>query len=157
LPELAFAMSVASLSGGLAGLAGLVAGLRRGAAAQPLDSLRLREIVEFAFANILLALSVQPLAIIFGSLEAALRVAGAIAFVYVLLQAVVLRRRTQRPGLEFRGSWAIVAIGLRSTAMVLSVLIVLTGSIALFDLLLIVLLARPMAAFLLVLASMEMP
>ena len=74
MPELAFAMSVASLSGGLAGLAGLVAGLRRGAAAQPLDSLRLREIVEFAFANILFALSVQPLTIILGSLKSALRV-----------------------------------------------------------------------------------
>ena len=53
--------------------------------------------------------------------------------------------------------WAGVAIALSTTVAVLSVLILLTGSIALFDVLLIVMLARPMGAFLLVLASMEMP
>lgn len=52
IPEAPFFFSIAALSGSLAGLAGLVAGLRRGSDMPGHDLFRLREIVEFSFANV---------------------------------------------------------------------------------------------------------
>ena len=60
IPEAPFFFSIAALSGSLAGLAGLVAGLRRGSDMPGHDLFRLREIVEFSFANVLLAISTIP-------------------------------------------------------------------------------------------------
>ena len=74
IPEAPFLFSIAAVSASLAGLAGLVAGLRRGADFRPMDLFRLREIVEFAFANVLLALSTIPAALILGDTSSALRV-----------------------------------------------------------------------------------
>ena len=54
IPEAPFLFSIAGLSPSLAGLPGLVAVLRRGADLRPMDAFWLREIVEFAFANIAL-------------------------------------------------------------------------------------------------------
>ena len=54
IPEAPFLFSIAGLSPSLAGLPGLVAVLRRGADLRPMDAFWLREIVEFAFANIVL-------------------------------------------------------------------------------------------------------
>lgn len=48
ITELPFLLSIAALSLSLAGLAGLVAGLRRSDGPRPIDRFRLREIVEFA-------------------------------------------------------------------------------------------------------------
>ena len=79
IPDLPFLLSIAALSGSLAGLAGLVGGLRRGEGLRPIDRFRLREIVEFAFANTLLALSMVPLANLLSSVDAAVRVVAAAA------------------------------------------------------------------------------
>ena len=54
IPEAPFLFSIAGMSASLAGLPGLVAALRRGDDLLPMDAFWLREIVEFAFANIVL-------------------------------------------------------------------------------------------------------
>ena len=155
IPEAPFLFSIAGLSASLGGLSGLVAGLRRGTDMRPLDLFRLREIVEFSFANVLLALATVPLALILGSTGDAARIVAIAALVYVVLHLVVLIRRNR----EFQvtisrvGEAAVILLGL--AAFGASIATVATGSIGTFEALLLVLLARPMLAFLFVLASFK--
>jgi hypothetical protein len=142
---------VATLSASLAGLAGLVAALRRGTGLARLDLFRLREIVEFAFATVLLALITLPIASLVG-LADAVRIGGLLALVVLLAQAVLLARRAVSSELEHYRAWTVVAIGLDVVAVAAAIASIVTASVAAYELLLIVLLARPMAAFLLVLS-----
>jgi hypothetical protein len=146
--------SVAALSASLAGLAGLVAGLRRSDGLRPIDMYRLQEIVEFAFANVLIALSFVVLASAIGETSAA-RIAGVGILVYLIVNSVGLYRRLAKVGLERRGRWMIVVIVIDVLGAVLAVVTAVTGSIEGVETLLIVLLARPMISFLFVLSSLE--
>ena len=125
---------------------------------RPIDLYRLREIVEFAFANVLLALSLFPLLAVTGNPADALRLTAAVILVVVCIHVVVLVRRDRRHPLEVgsRTAWGLIAIESDLLIVVSVVAVVLTSSFAWFEALLLVLLARPMAAFLLVLASFEM-
>jgi hypothetical protein len=155
IPEAPFLFSIAGLSASLGGLSGLVAGLRRGTDMRPLDLFRLREIVEFSFANVALALATVPLALIVGGTEDAVRIVALAALIYVVLHLVVLIRRNR----EFQvtnsriGDAAVILVNLAAFAA--SIATLGTGSIGAFEALLLVLLARPMLAFLFVLASFE--
>ena len=153
IPEAPFLFSIAGLSASLGGLSGLVAGLRRGTDMRPLDLFRLREIVEFSFANALLALATVPLALIVGSTGDAARIIAAAALVYVGIHLTVLIRRTRQLEVENTRSekWAVLVLMLASLAAIIAT--VASGSIGTFEALLLVLLARPMLAFLFVLAS----
>jgi uncharacterized protein YhhL (DUF1145 family) len=153
IQEAPFLFSIAGLSASLGGLSGLVAGLRRGTDMQPLDLFRLREIVEFSFANVLLALATVPLALIVGGTGNAARIVAIAALVYIAIHLRVLLRRTRQFEVENTRSekWAVFVLGLASLAAIIAT--VATGSIGAFEALLVVLLARPMLAFLFVLAS----
>jgi hypothetical protein len=153
--EAPFFLSVAALSGALAGLAGLVAAIRRGEGLDVNDRFRLREIVEFAFANILFALAVFPLASLIGSLALALQVASGAVLVYLFANVLILGSRRRRLGLPVLGTWAIAVGALNITALVFGGITLVTGSVAGYAALLLVLLARPMLAFVLVLTSFE--
>jgi hypothetical protein len=155
IPEAPFLFSIAALSASLGGLSGLVAGLRRGTDMRPVDLFRLREIVEFSFANVVLALSTVPLALLLGSVADAARVVSVAALLYVVLHLLVLIRRNRAFQVAYTrvASLAVVAVNL--AAVVATVATVLTGSIGAFEALLIVLLGRPMLAFLFVLGSFE--
>jgi hypothetical protein len=146
--------SIAGLSASLAGLAGLVAGLRRGADVRPIDLFRLREIVEFAFANVLLALTSIPLATQFG-LAGGVRLTAIAALVYAAGSSVILLRRMRAAGFDWSGHWqaTVTALSLLLFAGVAGA--VWSGSVVALQILLIILLARPMVAFLLVLANLE--
>ena len=156
VPDLPFLLSIAALSGSLAGLAGLVGGLRRGEGLQPIDRFRLREIVEFAFANTLLALSVLPLTSILGSLEASIRVVSAAAVVYLLSIALILFRRLRTAGIRMT-AWIAVAGVLDTLIIIAAGASLLSGAIAALQVTLLLFLARPMTAFLFVLASFDAP
>lgn len=155
IPDAGLVFSVAGLSASFAGLAGLVMALRRGGEVRAIDTFRLRQMVEFSFANILLAVSVVPLASLLGSETDATRIVAAAVGFYVLAVNVVLTRRTRRVGLEWQGSWRISAIALSLAGMIVAVAVVATGNIGVFEALLVLLLARPMLPFLLVLASWQ--
>jgi hypothetical protein len=155
IPEAPFLFSIAGVSGGLAGLAGLVAGLRRGAEFRSMDLYRLREIVEFAFANVLLALSTIPLALILGDTSQALRIDALAALVYTIVHVAVLVRRSRELALPSSRAWSAIALASDIGILAAVVATVATGAIGPYEALLLVLLARPMGAFLLVLASFE--
>lgn len=156
-PEAPFLFAIAGISGSLAGLAGLVAGLRRGVDFRRIDLYRLREIVEFAFANVLFALSVFPLMAVAATPADALRIAAVIILIVTGIHVGVLVRRDRRHPLDVgsRTAWGIIAIGSDLLILVTTAATLVAGTFAPFEALLLVLLARPMAAFLLVLGSFE--
>jgi hypothetical protein len=155
IPEAPFLLSIAGISASLAGLAGLVAGLRRGSDVRRIDLFRLREIVEFAFANVLLALSTIPMVLIIGNTSDALRIEALIALVYAIVHVALLIRRSRRYALSMSRAWAVAAGTTDLATLVAVVATVVTGTIGAYEALLLVLLVRPMFAFLLVLASFE--
>ena len=155
IPEAPFFLSIAALSASLAGLAGLVAGLRRGTDMPGDDLFRLREIVEFAFANVLFAVSTIPLAVATGSLNDAVRVGALVAVAYLAIVAAILGRRQRRLAIEpTRGTYGAVIL-LDLWAIAAAIATIATGWVAPYEALLVVLLARPMLAFVLVLQSFE--
>jgi hypothetical protein len=152
--ESAFFFVIATLSASLAGLAGLVAALRRGTGLARLDLFRLREIVEFAFATALVSLTTVPVSALVG-IDDAVRIGAALALVVLVAHALLLLRRAVASELERYRAWWAVAIGIDAVVMTLAVVTILTASIAAYQLMLILLLARPMAAFLLVLSRFD--
>ncbi|HSS36184.1 MAG TPA: hypothetical protein VLR93_07905 [Patescibacteria group bacterium] len=150
-----FLLSVAALSASLAGLAGLVAALRRGEGLSANDRFRLHEIVEFCFANIVLAIGIIPLTTISGSTETALRIGGGVALAYTLINMVVLTRRARMMSIQLTWGWVTIVLALNIAAIVASTAALLTGALGAYQALLLVLLVRPMAAFLFVLSSFE--
>jgi hypothetical protein len=156
LPEAPFLFSIAGLSASLAGLAGLVAALRRGTDLRPIDAFRLREIVEFSFANILFAVGIIPLTQLVAPPDA-LRLAAILALAYIVASIAILARRTQRLAISLTRAWAALALGALIAHVVAAIAVIATGSMAAFEVMLVSMLARPMGAFLLVLADFEAP
>jgi hypothetical protein len=155
LPEAAFLLSLAGLNASLAGLAGLVAGLRRGTELRRVDLFRLREIVEFSFANVLLAVAPIPAAALLGSPAGAVRVGAAAAIALIVGGTVVLFRRHRRADIPAAAGWYVSVAALDVAALVAGAAAAVSGDIGAYEALLVLLLARPMLAFLLVLASFE--
>jgi hypothetical protein len=157
IPEAPFLFSIAGLSASLAGLAGLVAALRRAEGVHGRDLFRLREIVEFSFANVLLAMGVVPLAVTLGSTTDAVRVAAVAAVVYLVIGTAVLIRRQRRLGLTPSFGWYLTASVVNLAVLAMGLAAIAFGAIAAYEALLAGLLARPMLAFLLVLSSFDQP
>jgi hypothetical protein len=155
IPEAPFLFSIAALNASMAGLAGLVAGLRRGADFAPIDAFRLRQIVEFAFANVLFSVGIIPLVLLTDDVALTVRIAVALAMVYGLVNALILSQRLRSHGIETIGRWYRAVIALNLGLLLAIIATAVTGDFALYALLLIGLLARPMLAFLFVLASFE--
>jgi hypothetical protein len=155
IPEAPLVFSVAGLSASFAGLAGLVMALRRGADIRPVDMLRLRQMVEFSFVNIILAVAVIPLASILGGTSEAARVEAVVIGVYALAVNLTYTRRTRRAGLRFGGWWAAIVIVVFVTTLLCAAWVAVSGRVDAFEVLLVLLLIRPMLPFLLVLSSWE--
>ena len=153
IAEAPFLFSIAGISASLAGLAGLVAGLRRADGVRSMDLFRLREIVEFSFANVLLALSIVPLALLLQGTETAVRIGSALAIFYLVVTVVVLIDRQRRLNIPAERVWYVGAGLLNVAAVFAGAATIVGGTIGAFELLLVILVARPMLAFLLVLSS----
>jgi hypothetical protein len=157
IPEAPFLFSIVGLSASLAGLAGLVAALRRADGVRGRDLFRLREIVEFSFANVLLAVQVVPLALLLGSTSSAVRVAAVLAVGYLIVGTAILLRRQRRLAIAPTLAWYVAAGAINIVVLAVGLAAIAYGSIAAYEALLVGLLARPMLAFLLVLSSFDQP
>jgi hypothetical protein len=157
IPEAPFLFSICGLSLSLAGLAGLVATLRRGGEFSTLDRFRLREIVEFSFANAIFALSLIPLSRTLDDPQTAVRIVGAAAIPYQVVYLLVLVRRQRARGLIVDRSWGVLGVTINVLMFGAAVACIVSGAIVAYEWLLILFLARPMLAFILVLGSFERP
>jgi hypothetical protein len=153
--EAPFYFAIAALSGTLAGLAGLVAGLRRDGALPGAGIFRLREIVEFSFANVLLALGTIPFLSVVGDGAATFRIAAVVVAAYVLIHGAILVRRAGQAAIPLTVGSRVTAVGIDAVAFVAVLWVLLSGQPTSYEVLLLVLLARPMLAFLIVLAGIE--
>jgi hypothetical protein len=152
IPESPFLFAVAAVSMSLASLAGLVVGFRRSGSWAAHDTYRLRQIVEFGFANALLALALIPLVPTVGSADVAVRFIAGVALAYFGIGSVVLLRRWRALSLTGfpRG---IVAFDLVLLALLLNAIV--TPNVTAWEWALLAFVARPMLAFLLVLATLR--
>ncbi len=153
-PEAPFFFSIAALSASVAGFAGLVAAFRRGEGLRAMDLYRLQEIVEFAFANALTSLSVVAFATALG-LPSTVRLAGIGIIAYLIGHSLGLLARLRRLGIARERPWVLTAVVIDLVAVALGLACLSTGATPFLQLLLIVMLARPMIAFLFVLSSLE--
>jgi hypothetical protein len=155
MPEAPYLFSVAALSVTLAGFGGLVAAFRRGGEWTAMTVFRLREIAEFGLGNALITLLLIPLATTLGDLATAVRICGAVGVLFVVAQSLVLIRRQGSLALPPGLSWYVVAGALDVGAIGAGFATAVAGTIGLFEWELLCLLARPMLAFALVIASLR--
>lgn len=87
--------------------------------------------------------------------DGAIRVAGSIAFIGLWIDALILFRRMRRMGVHVGTVPLRIVILLDLVVVALAPAVVVSANPSVFELLLITMLARPMLAFLLVLASLE--
>ena len=153
IAEAGFLFAVAAVSMSLASLAGLVVAFRRSGSWAAYDLYRLRQIVEFGFANVLFALALIPLVAILGDVEPAVRSVAVMAMVVFVAHVVVLVRRRYDTSPHIRLPVAVVIVDIPAL-MLLTAAIVL-GTVPAWESALLALLARPMLAFLLVLATLR--
>ena len=153
IPEAGFLFSIAGLSASFLGLAGLVMAFRRGGDMLPIDAFRLRQMVEFSFVNIVVAVSVVPLATLLGTAIEAARWVSAGVIAYTIVQNVLFASRGRRAGMSFGGGWAALALIATASSIGIAAAVIATSTFGWFEVLLVVLLVRPMLPFLLVLNS----
>lgn len=153
IPEAGFLFAVAAVSMSLASLAGLVVAFRRSGTWAGHDLYRLRQIVEFGFANALFALSLIPLVAVVGSVENSVRIVATTALAVLVAHAVVLLRRQRQTSPVMGLQLPVFLVDL--VALALSTAAIVVASIPAWEAALLALLARPMLAFLLVLSTLR--
>jgi len=155
IPEAPFVFSIAALSVSLAGFAGLIAAFRRGSEWPAMDLFRVREIVEFGFVNAFLALLTLPLVATVHEVPRTVSIVCGIAALYLLLTTFLLMRRQRGLGLPTSVGWYLPAAAVSSATLVVALVGVVSGNIAWLLWTLLFLLARPMLAFVFVLALLR--
>jgi len=144
---------MAGVSMSVASIAGLVVAFRRTGTWAAHDLYRLRQIVEWGFANAVLALSVFPFAGVTGSEAAALRVAGAVALAYLIVNVVLLLRRRGAMRASVPVTPYVVLVDV--SAIMLTTASAILGTMTAWELALIALVLRPMIAFVWVLSTLR--
>ena len=155
IAEAPFLFSVAALSVSLAGFAGLIAAFRRGGEWRPMDLFRVREIVEFGFVSAFLALLTIPLAATLHDLPLSVSIVCGLAALYLVVTTFALVRRLRGLALPFTFDWylpaALVSVGAFTAALVGFG----SGDVAWLMWTLLLLLGRPMLAFVFVLTLLR--
>ena len=154
MTDVGFLFSIVGVSMSLSSLAGLVIAFRRTGVWGAYDIFRLRQIVEWGFANAFLALSAFPLVGLFGSEVAGLRALGLLALAYIIVNLIVLKYRLDHVGERIAVRYSIWIGALDVALLMLSTATAILGTAISLEWLLIGLMLRPMLAFVLVLATL---
>jgi hypothetical protein len=157
ISEAPFFLSVAALNVTLAGFSGLVAALRRGDQLRSVDVFHLRGIAEVGLANALIALITIPAATIAGDLATAARLGGAVVLAYVVVQIPVFALRQRRMSVRVGVAQAVGAAAIDIGVVAVAAVSIASGAVGAFELLMVLLLARPMWDFVRFLRDMASP
>ncbi|MDQ2952464.1 MAG: hypothetical protein M3R54_09405 [Chloroflexota bacterium] len=152
--DVGYLFAIAAVSMSLSSLAGLVIAFRRSGTWAVYDLFRLRQIVGYGFANVILALFAFPLAGLLGSERDALRLIAAITFVYVVVNLLVLKNRVDRLGRPAAIRYSPLIIVIDIAIVIVCTATMILGTMPTWELLLLLLVTRPMLAFALVLATL---
>jgi hypothetical protein len=146
----AYLFSIAGLSVTLAGFSGLVSAFRRGGPWKPTDAFRLRQISEMGLATAFITLASVPFAEI-TDVTTAVRVASVVALIFTCMHAAFLwlRGRTLLRGFDVSAKASAVTIDLVLLGM--ATIGILFATVPAYEGVLVLMLARPMVAFALVL------
>ncbi len=153
MPQAGFLFAIAGLGVSLAGFSGLVLAFRRGAPLQALDAFRLRQIPEMALAVAFLSLATIPLVDAIGNAQPAIEAAcgaGVLFTLFYIVRLVVRARAANiaQPALTNALAGSIDLLVLFTGAIGLA-----SGSAAVYEWLLVFMLARPALAFVFVLGE----
>jgi len=152
---MAVVLAIAGMSVQVAGFAGLLAALRRSGRWKPIDVYRLRQIPEIGIATALLAVAYFPLAELTSSSAVALRTAAALAVIFTAAHVVTLFFRGRTVGAWWASRTSRVTQILIDVAVfVMAGVTIIIPDGGAFELLLAILLARQMLAFVLVLTDL---
>ena len=146
-------LSVVGLSVSLAGFSGLVSAFRRGSPLRAPDAYRLRQIPEMALPTGFIALVSLALADSTGNSSLAIRIAGGAGLLFTIVNALVLIERLSSMHVRLRMADSLLATVLNLAAIGAGIAAVAVPTAAAFEWLLVLLIARPGAAFLLALAD----
>jgi len=147
-------IAIAGLGVTLAGFSGLVAAFRHSGQWKPLDTYRLVQIPEMGLSTAVIALATIPLAETTGSGRTAIQWASAAALLFTLVHVMVLVVRARSMGIRLP-LWGVIGAAVIDIATLGTAAFSLTlGSLAAYEWLLLLLLARPMLAFVLVMSDM---
>ena len=154
VPPTPFLVSIASLGVTLAGFSGLVSAFRRGIAWKPIDAYRLRQIPEMGLATAVVALATLPLADTAGA-GIALRIASGGALVFTIGHGVILIWRSVGRRIKQSRVALAWAAGIDLLVLATALVSIGLGTTAAYEWLLVVLVGRPMVAFVLVLSDVS--
>lgn len=152
--DVGFLFAIGAVSMSLSSLAGLVIAFRRSGTWAVYDFFRLRQIVEWGFANVILALLGFPLAGWLASEHNALRVLALLAFVYVVVNLLVLKSRIDRMPRPIAIRYTPLIIALDIAIVMACTATAILATMPPWELVLLLLVLRPMLAFVLVLATL---
>ena len=153
MPPAALLFSVAGLSLSLAGFSGLVAAFRRGAPLQPIDAFRLKELPEMALATTFLAVLTLPLVDVIGNPKASIQLASGAAMLFTVAHVIRLLGRVRTLGISQSAGKQVLITVANVLILLTGAVSLATGSVAAYEWLLVFMLARPMLAFVIVLAE----
>ena len=157
--DVGFLYAMAGVSMSVASIAGLVVAFRRTGTWAALDLYRLRQIVEWGFANASLSLAAFPLASWLGAEASAMRVLGVVALAYLAVNVILLfrRRAALRDAAAAREVVPVTpfVVAVDIAAIMLTTATAILGTMAAWESALIAMALRPMIAFVWVLATLR--
>jgi hypothetical protein len=157
IPEAPFFTAAATVSMTLAGFSGLLIAFRRGDPLRSVDLFHLRGIAETGIANTLLALLTIAIATLIGDLQSATRTLAAIVLAFLGFQIAVFARRQRRLSVRTGLPHAVGAVAIDIAAVIFAVITIVVRAVGIYEVLLLLVLARPMWDFVRVLRDMGGP
>jgi putative flippase GtrA len=157
VPEAPFFTAVATVSMTLAGFSGLLIALRHGDQLRRVDMFHLRGIVETGLGTALIALLTIAVATLVGDLRTATPVLAAVVIAFIGFQITVFAVRQRRTSVRVGRLQSVGAVVIDVATVVLAVVTIFIRAAGAYEVLLLLLLARPMWDFVGVLREMGGP
>jgi hypothetical protein len=153
VPATAFLFSVVGVGVSLAGFSGLVIAFRRGAPLKPVDAYRMRLLPEMALAVAFLGLATIPIADAIGNVNVALQTACGFGLLFTFAHILRLLMRVRSEGISQPASFMVPTVTIDTVLLLVAATGVALGTAAIYEWVLLLMLARAALAFVFVVAE----